>query len=201
MTGAGVPSLRVAPGRKLIHLSTAILPVAWSYGLLAAADVRILLAAALGAGLGVEWGRKASPALRAHFNALVGPLLKPQESTTLTGATWLAAAMLLAAVILPERAAIVALWAGAVGDPAAALVGRAWQSRAARAATEKSFAGSATCALVTALGALWLAGAAVLPAAMVGAAAAIAEWPLRLGDDNLRVTLAAGAAAWLLRVG
>lgn len=201
MTSAGVPSVRAAGSRKLIHLGTAVVPVAWSYGFVDVTGVRILLVAAVGVALVVEWARGRAPAFHARFQVTVGALLKPHEDNAITGATWLAMAMLIAVVALPEPAATTALWAGAVGDPAAALAGGAWQRRAGLAEAEKSLVGSATGGLVTALGAVWLGGATVLPAGVIGAAAAAAEWPRRLGDDNLRVTLVAGAAAWLLGVG
>ena len=201
MTAPGVPSQRAAWSRKLIHLSTAALPVTWAYGIVDATQVRVLLAGALGVALGVEWGRWFSPAFRARFDALAGPLLKPHEALAITGATWLALAMLVAVVVFPEPAARAALWAGAIGDSAAALVGQAWQARAGRARSEKSLVGSAACAVGTALGAAWLGGATLLVATSIGLVAAMAEWPRRLGDDNLRVTLVAGGAAWLLGVG
>lgn len=201
MTAPGVPSPRAAWGRKLIHLSTAAIPLTWACGIVDATGVRILLAVAVGVALGVEWARRVSPALRARFDALAGPLLKPHESKAITGASWLALAMLGAAVIFPEPAAMIALWAGAVGDPTAALAGRAWQERSGRSANGKSVAGSAAGALITALGAIGLTGATALVAGVIGAASAAAEWPRRFGDDNLRVTLVAGGAAWLLGVG
>lgn len=200
MTAPGVPSQRAAWSRKLIHLSTASLPVIWAYGIVDVTTVRVLLAGALGAALGVEWGRRVSPAFRARFEALAGPLLKPHEALAITGATWLALAMFVAVVVFPASAARAALWAGAIGDSAAALAGQAWQARAGRARSEKSFVGSAACAAGTALGAVWLGGATLLVATLIGLVAAMAEWPRRPGDDNLRVTLVAGGAAWLLGV-
>lgn len=201
MTASGVPSLRAARGRKLLHLSTALLPVAWAYGLVDATMVRAALAGAVAVALGVETARRFSAPLRVRFEALVGPLLKPHESRSITGATWLAVAMLLAVFAFPDSAAKIALWAGAVGDSTAALVGRAWQVRIGSAAAGKSFAGFVAGAVLTALGALWLGSATMIAAIAIGVVAAIAEWPRRWGDDNLRVTLVAGGAAWLLGVG
>jgi dolichol kinase len=204
MTAPGVPSMRAARDRKLIHLGTAVLPVAWAYGLVDTPVVRWVLAAAVGLAVAVEWGRHSSAWVRARFIRLAGALLKPHEATAFTGATWLAIAMLVAVVVLPEPAARVALWAGAVGDSVAALAGRAWgawRSAGAEARRGKSIVGSLAGGLATAFGAIWLGAAAVAVALAVGAAAALAEWPRRPWDDNLRVTLVAGGAAWLLGVG
>lgn len=201
MTAPGVSVTRAELSRKLIHLSSAALPVAWASGVLASTSIRALLVVAVAAALGVEWGRRASPALRARFMALVGGLLRPHEERALTGATWLAIGMLLAVILMPEHAARTALWAGAVGDASAALAGRLWQARSHAASTGKSHVGSITCAAVTAIGALWVGGATITVAAAVGVVAALAERPKSPGDDNLRITLAAGGAAWLLGVG
>jgi len=193
--------MTAAWGRKAIHLGTAVIPVAWKYSLIDANAVQVVLGAALAVALVVEVARRASSTFRQRFVALFGPLLKTEEANRLTGATWLALAMFVAVMVLPDPAARIALWAGAVGDPVAALVGGAWQRRREPTAPRKSPVGSAACALVTALGALWLGDATLAVAAVVGLAAAVAEWPQRFGDDNLRVTLAAGGAAWVLGVG
>ena len=62
-------------------------------------------------------------------------------------------------------------------------------------------AGALACAVATALGVAWLTGAPWSSAGVVGMVAALAEWPAQLGDDNARVALAAGGAAWLLGIG
>lgn len=185
-------------GRKALHLGTAVIPVAWAYSVVDARAVQVLLGGALAVALVVETARRTSTTLRARFEAAVGPALKAHETNHITGATWLALAMFVAVIVLPDAAARIALWAGAVGDPAAAIVGGVWQRHRGAETTRKSYVGSVACALVTAAGALWLADAALTVAAAAGLAAAIAEWPQRFGDDNLRVTLAAGGAAWLL---
>lgn len=201
MTDVGAPAPSAAWGRRVIHLATAVIPVAWAYAVVDARAVQVLFGTALVVALVIEAVRRASAKQRARFEALVGPLLKSYEANHLTGATWLAMAMFVAVIVLPERAARIALWAGAVGDPAAAIAGGAWQRRSGQTAAGKSVVGSAACAIVTGVGALWLSSAALTVAAAAGLAAAVAEWPQRFGDDNLRVTLVAGGAAWLLGVG
>ncbi len=182
--------------RKLLHLSVAAIPLCWGLGLVGAATVRSALTLALVVAVAAEVLRARSRRVAARFNALVGALLKPHERTAMTGATWLAAAMLLAVVVLPAPAARAALWAGAAGDAAAALAGTAFAAGAA--SRGKTLIGSLACGLTTALGAWWLGPTPWAAAAVLGVVAAAAEWPARPGDDNLRVTLAVGLAAWLL---
>lgn len=198
MTAARAWSWREELGRKGIHLASAVFPLSWYYGLVD----RSLLLGALGLGLGIavvlEVGRRTSAGMRRWFDAWFGWMLRGHEATRLTGASWILLAMFLAVLLLPMRAALVALWAGVVGDASAALVGRAI---AARAATQgKTWAGSIACALASAVGPLWLAEAALLPALAIGIAAAAAERPALALDDNARVALAAGLAAWGLGV-
>jgi dolichol kinase len=106
--------------------------------------------------------------------------------------------MLLSAIALPERAAIAALWAGVFGDAAAALIGRAVAARAA--AMGKTPIGSLACCLASAVGPLWLVAASPLQALGIGVAAMLAERPTLALDDNARVAIAAGLAAWGLGV-
>lgn len=195
MTGARVPLGREL-GRKAIHLLTAALPVAWGTGLASATTIRWLLGLTVLVALIVEWARARSPAVGALFTRAVGPLLREHEARALTGATWLAIAMWGAAMLAPERAAIAALWAAAVGDASGALVGRL-VPRAATA-SGKTLAGSLAVAVTTTAGVLWLLGASVVTASGLGLAAALAERPRGPGDDNLRVTLATVLAALAL---
>ncbi len=182
--------------RKALHLATGALPVAWSVGLVETSDVQRLLGVAAALAIAVELVRRHSTAARATFDRLFGPMLKPHEARALTGATWLVFAMLVAALLFPPGAARAALWAGAVGDAAAAIVGGAWGRRTRRPG--KSVAGSLTCAAATTLGALWLGGFALPAAVGLGLLGAAVEWPAHLGDDNARVTLVVGAAASVL---
>ena len=194
MTGSGVARGRELP-RKTLHLLTASVPLGLWAGVPQRA-VAAVLVALFGVACGVEVARRHSRSVATHFNALFGRMLRPHESMRVTGATWLLAAMSLACLTAPHPAAIAATWAGAVGDGAATVAGRAW--RGVRPGTGKSLAGSLACMVVTALGAWWLAGYSALSAAAIGAVAALAERPAGGVDDNLRVTLAAALAAALV---
>lgn len=198
MTGSAAPvraATRTEVVRKAIHLLTAGVPVAWGLGWVSADRVRTgLLILALVA-LAAESARALIPAVRRGIAALAGTLFRAHEHRAVLGATWLALAMALAAHLFPPAAAIAAIWAVAVGDAAAALVGRA-----TTASGGKTIAGSLACACTTAMGAWWLAGATPLPAGLIGVAAALAERPRLAIDDNVRVVVAAGLAAWGLGV-
>lgn len=182
--------------RKALHLLSAAFPIAWGLGLVDAAAVRMALLVLATAAIVAEAARASIPAVRSGIDRLAGSLFRTHETRGILGATWLAVAMALAVIVLPPRAALTALWAVAVGDAAAGLVGRAL----APSGRGKTFAGSLACALAAAAGAWWLADAMPVRALAIGLAAAAAERPHLAIDDNLRVTLAAGLAAWGLGV-
>ncbi len=192
--GARPFSWRAELARKGIHLCSSVFPISWGLGFVERPVVVGALAACLAIGGALEAGRRRSVRVRGWFERWFGFMLRDHETTALTGATWILGAMLLAAAFLPTRAALAALWAGVFGDAAAALVGRAV---AARAATKgKTWAGSAACVAASAIGPLWLAAASPLQALGVGIAAMLAERPALALDDNARVAIAAGLAAW-----
>lgn len=201
-------SLRRELARKLLHLSTAVVPVAYAAGL----DRRVVLAglgALLAVAVVVEALRARSPRARAHFTRATGDLLRTHEHAgAWAGATWLLLAFLVAALAFPREVAVAAMLGVALGDAAGAIVGRWWGDRRARrqapgvgiADAPKTWAGTVACALATALGALLVARLAWPEAAVAGALAAAAERPRVAVDDNLRVTLAVGIGILLWRL-
>jgi dolichol kinase len=188
-------SVRTEVTRKAMHLATAIVPLAWSLGWSPVEQVRRGLLVLAIVALVAEAARALIPAVRNGVTRLAGSLFRKHEHQGILGATWLAIAMAGAAFAFPPRAAIAAIWAVAVGDAAAALVGRATGNTVG-----KTIVGSVACAVTTVLGAWWLAGASWLAAGGIGLAASLAERPRLAIDDNLRVTAAAGLAAWGLGV-
>lgn len=206
MTAPRAISLGAESARKAIHLATAVLPVAWAYDLIATRALQWTLGAAVVVALGVEFARYRGGAFGALFLRSVGPLLRAHEQRTVAGATWLAIGMWGVVMLAPREAAIAALWAAAVGDAVAALVGRGVQRwRAVRvtrvsgapAPSGKTVVGGASGALATAAGVLWLTPASMPIAAALGFVAALAEWPTGPGDDNVRVVTAVALAAAL----
>lgn len=193
MTGAAharAASFRRELARKAIHLSSTTVPIALALGVERRVALLALGALALIA-VTVEVARATSPAIGARFEEIFHPLLRLHESTRVTGATWLIGAMFVAVLLLPRDATIVATWAAAVGDSAAALIGmRFGRIRSSR--DGKSLEGSAACLLATMAGALLLAGTGAGMALVAAVAATVAErlpWP---HDDNVRIITAVG---------
>jgi dolichol kinase len=191
-------SLRAEVARKALHALTALLPVSLAWGWVDQRSLRIILAAAALLALTVEALRAMWPAFATAFTQLFGPLIRGHERRALTGATWLAIAMAAVLWLAPLHAAIAALWAAAVGDAAAAVVGRAVRHAQQRDASGKTFVGSLAAALATAGGVLWLTPATLPIASVLGVVAAAAERPSIGLDDNLRIALAVALAATLL---
>jgi dolichol kinase len=183
-----------------LHLSSAVLPVGWGLGLIAPERLRLLLTVALAIAMLVEGARHLSASAGRAFDATFASLLRAHERSGITGATWLAIAMLGAMLAFPPGPAVVALWAVAAGDGAASIIGRLAAHRSAVPRAGKTIAGSLACALVTVIGALWLTDAKPLVALAIGVLTALAERPRGPLDDNLRVVAAAGIAAWAFGV-
>lgn len=198
MTDTRAVPWRAELSRKGIHLASSIFPLSWGLGWVEPIVVKGTLVVGLILALSIEVARRRLPVVERGFTSLFGGMLRAHESRAITGATWILAAMTLCALLLPARAALCGLWAGVVGDAAAALAGRALSGQAA--AKGKTWTGSAACVLASAAGPFWLAAAAPLAALGVGVAAALAERPRLAIDDNARVAVVAGLAAWGLGV-
>jgi dolichol kinase len=183
--------------RKGLHLLSAPVPIAYALGV-SRTVVTIALALALAVALGVEVARARHEKTRTVFDARLGRLLRVHEVERLSGATWLVIALLTATLLFPRDIAVAAMVAVAVGDAAAAIVGRAL----ARPAREgKSIAGSLACFVASAVMA-WSIAHFTWPEALVaGIIAAVAERPSRPLDDNLRIVLAVGCGILLWRMG
>ncbi|AHG88686.1 phosphatidate cytidylyltransferase [Gemmatirosa kalamazoonensis] len=206
-----VGPLRVELARKAIHVASATIPIAYAAGL-SRARVLLVLAGLGAVAIVVELARSRSSRVRALFVGAVGALLREHEHRTWSGASWLLAAYALSVLLFPRAMAVAAMLAAGLGDAAAAVVGRSVAvARARRGAGAtvlrgKTFAGSAACAVVTFAAALLVASLSPLAAAAAALSASVAErWDARwhrIGaiDDNVRVALAAGAAAWLVSV-
>lgn len=180
--------------RKAFHVSSTAVPLlVW----LLPRDVAVsLLVTAAVVALLVEAARHRIRPVRYHFLRRTRTMLRPHERRGLAGATWMALAYAAAVLLFPRPVAVAAMLFNALGDAAAALVGKRWGRR--RTAWEKSwegFAAGLAVDLAVGLG-MWMIAPAAVPfaGALLGAlAAASAEFaPLPL-DDNVRVTLAGGA--------
>lgn len=195
MSEGSVLPLRAEFARKALHVATAALPIGLSFGWSDVAVARSALSVAAALALGVEALRIRSSQFRAAFDAAFETLLRPHERRALTGATWLALAMAAVLWFAPRAAAIAALWAAAVGDAAAAVVGRAATRWRGAAPAGKSLVGSVAALVVTAAGVWWLTPASATIALVLGTVAAAAERPAWSLDDNVRVAIAVAVAA------
>jgi dolichol kinase len=216
-------SLRRELARKLLHISTAVVPVAYA----ARADRGLVggaLLALLGVALAVEAARRSARGA-AWFARTTGVLLREHEHAgAWAGATWLLFAFLVAVALFPRDVAVAAMLGVSLGDAAGAVVGRWWsERRAMRAAgvagvastapvgtpspgtlgipsSAKTWAGTAACALATTVGALLVARLPWWECALAGVLAATAERPRIRFDDNLRIVLAVAIGILLCRL-
>jgi dolichol kinase len=184
--------------RKTIHLLSAAAPLAYAGGVPRRPLLWALGAAAVAAVV-IEGARRARPAAQQVLDRTVGPLFRAHEHASVTGATWLMLALFAAAVTLPRDLAIATMWAAAVGDPAAALVGRV-VGRVRFRPDGKSLEGSLACLATTFAGAVLVARLGPGSAGAAGLVAALAEWPRGPLDDNIRIVLGVGATLVALRM-
>lgn len=183
--------------RKAFHLASVVLPLlVWLAPRPLAVAVLVPTAAVA---IAVDVARLRLRWPRYHFLRLTRTMLRPHERHGLAGATYMAAAYALALLVFPKPLAVAAMLYSGLGDAAAALVGKRWGRHRTRWGKSWEGFGAALAvnlAVGLAIGALDprlpLAGALV--GALAGAALELAPLPL---DDNLRVTLGGGAAAWL----
>jgi dolichol kinase len=192
-------TLRHELARKTIHLASAAVPAAYAAGL-PRRWLLVALGAALAVAVTVELARHRVPRARATFERRVGALLRAHERDRWSGATWMCVAYLLAALLFARPVAVAAMLGVALGDAAAAIVGRWWGARhiAPDAAPRgKTWVGTAACAGATLLAALLVARLPLLAAAAGAVAGALAERPAGPLDDNVRIALATGGASAL----
>lgn len=187
-------SIRRELMRKRLHIATAVVPVlVW---VLPRSASLLLLGVALVVALLVEWARWRFDWVRYRFFLATREMLRGHERNRLSGATYMAGAYLLALLLFPLPIAAAAMLYNALGDAAAAIVGRRWGRL--RTSWGKSWEGAAAGAVVNIGVGLALSGIGPWAAVVGGVMAAAVEFlPLPL-DDNLRVTLLGGLALWLM---
>ncbi len=147
----------------------------------------------------VELVRNWSGPAGAAFRRVTGLLLREHEQHGWSGATWLLISFLLAVLLFDAPVAIAAMWAVAVGDAVATIVGRTI-GRHRIGKSPKTVEGSVACAAAAAIGALMVAGLDPALSIAAGLAAATAEWPTSPLDDNLRIGMGVGGGILLCRM-
>ena len=110
--------------RKIIHISSALIPLAYYWG--APKSVILSLSAFLAGGFLLADLLRLNFALaRKYFLAVFSVLLRADEKKNkLTGATYLFLGMVLSVLLFPPKAAISAMFFATLADPAAALIGK-----------------------------------------------------------------------------
>ena len=192
------PSLRHELARKAIHLGAVVFPLAYAAGVGRRVLVAVL-AVLTTVALVIEVARARHERTRQAFTRATGPLLREHEHHRLSGATWLVLAFLGAAIAFPRDIAIAAMWAAAVGDSAAALFGRAF-GRLRWGPVGKSLEGAVACFSVVFLGSLTIAHLSLAESIVSAVTSALAEFPTRPWDDNVRITAVTGSAILLWRI-
>lgn len=179
--------MKTGLARAVLHASTALLllPLLASWQAL-----RTVLALTALAAVAFEVLRLSRPEIR-ELAARWVPVFRPPEATRPSGAAWLFVGYALAGW-MPPPAPAAAVLAGALADPAAALVG----GRFGRG-QPKSWPGTLA-ALAVATGALWVFGIPPLAAGAAGlAAAALERWSGSV-NDNLVIAPGVGLVVWWL---
>ena len=199
MAFAPEPSAAIPIARRIFHLVAASSTTLLALLMPEPAYMALVGGGAL-LGLALDTARPRLGWLNRWFLGIFRPILKPSETTEITGATWFLVAAFFAFYFFGPHVAVPVLLFVAVGDPMAALVGarvpgpRLWN---------KSPVGSL--AFIAASLTVWaiLSGLgyggwswAVVVAAVVAAVVELAPLP---ADDNLTIPLIAGAIMTLFQ--
>ncbi len=200
-----VPSLRPKNyARNLFHVANGVTALIFIEWILQPAGL-VLMAAALAAiAWTLEAARRRLPGLNRFLVKLFNQVIHPHERHRVNSATWYATALLVLALTSPPMVCALAVTILALGDPAAAIIGRRWGRISL--INGRSLEGSMTFFIVAA-GASWLLmatlhgdlGAAARLAIALSAAglAALAELVSKRVDDNFSVPLSAALGAGL----
>ena len=185
------PEKRSAAGegrRRALHVASgAIGPLAAAVGARVATPAFVALVVLAG---GAEAARLRWPWARTRLERLAGGLFRPDEASTVSGATMLACGYALAWWLFPAAAAERAILVAAVADPMAAMVGSRFGG-----GRRKSWAGSAACASTVAV-ILLLTGLPVVTTAFAAVVAAAVERAPWHGSDNVAIPVGVGAVLW-----
>ncbi len=185
--------------RKLVHLASATIPIVYWF-----TTKQFVLGALIplaGLAIVIEALRHGRPAVREFIDSWLGRIIRRAETHTLTGATYVVFAALLAIVLFDKPIAITVLLFLSISDALASLIGIRFGRRRFLG---KTLAGS-TAFLVSAVAiALLLMHESPLIAVSGAVVATIVEaLPLKIAgykiDDNLSIPIAAGSVMSLLQ--
>jgi dolichol kinase len=179
--------------RKTIHIASAVLAAVVWFGSREAALALLGFLAVVA--VAVDLARLRIPAVRRRFLGLTHPLLRRHERRALSGATHMALAYALSALLFPTAVAVAAILYNALGDAAGALVGTTWGRRPV--APGKTLAGSTAVLVVCLVVGLLVPGIPPAAAVLGALGAAVLEAAPLPVNDNLRITLGGGAFLWV----
>lgn len=180
-------------GRKGFHVASVALPAfAW----FAPRPVAMAVLGALAVtAVAVDLARLRYRLPRYWFLRATRTWLRGHERRGLAGATYMAVAYALAFALFPRPVAVAGMLYNALGDAAAALVGKRYGRH--RTAWGKSWEGFAAGLAVCLMAGLALPGIPLAGALLGALAAATLEFlPLPV-DDNLRIVLGGALGCWL----
>ncbi len=192
-------TVAVPVGRRVFHLVAASCTTLLALAIPEQPYMTLVGGGALLA-LALDVGRQRAGFVNRAYVGIFGSILKPSESTDITGATYLLIAIFFAFYFFGIEVALPVLMFVAVGDPAAALIGarcpglRVWGKSPAGILAFVAASMAVWAVLVAAGYGAW--SWAVVITAIVAAAVEFTPFPL---DDNLTVPLIAGGFMVLAR--
>lgn len=179
--------------RKVFHaLAGAAIPSAYYFAILPQVVLTWIVLTIAAAWIGLDVLRLRNASLNEMFTRVLRPLLKRKEAHSLTGSSYLLGGSALALLLYPQVVMMTTLFFIALGDPAAAVVGKRFgRTRFSNGRSlEGSLAMFATCLFV----AHWLGGFTWSVSAVGALIAAVTELYSGKIDDNITVPLLSGVA-------
>ena len=193
------PKHRKEVMRKLIHMSSLVIPLGYRFVLHEDRKLMFMILLPVTVGmLVIEIVRLEHKTFKRIFHKVFGIMLRRHEVSNFTGATYLMVSAVVCIAFFPgDNIAFLALSSLAVGDTLAAIIGMTMGKRKI-AGTKKSLEGTLACFTGTMAYGLLLGVAPVLT--MVGGiAAALSELSRVPVDDNIKIPLAVALAMALAR--
>jgi dolichol kinase len=178
--------------RKVFHtLAGAVIPSAYYFAILPQEALTWIVLTAAAVWVGFDSLRLRNASLNERFTRALRPLLKRKEARALTGASHLLGGASIAILLYPTAVMMTTLFFIALGDPAAAVVGKRFgRTRFSNGRSlEGSFAMFATCLFI----ARWLGGFTWSVSTAGAMIAAVTELYSGKIDDNITVPLLSGA--------
>jgi len=180
--------------RKLIHLSSLVVPIAYLF--LHKFIIVGLIVLGLIIAFVVEWSRQKDSAFSRWFYKWLGPLLRTHEKSQLTSSTYLIIGSLFTVLIFPKMIAIFSLFTLILSDALAAIVGRTWGRY--KLYLNKTWEGTTTFFLCTLIISIFILDLPIWSLIVISALISIIELLMKSSFDNLVIPLASGSGVLLV---